>query len=1529
MSPSRLQRAYQGWEMTHHNKATKHTHTSTKKYKKRKNVYSKLYQQLLIPGASPPTLRSPLPTRNKLYAPQLTPQPSVKKYFPVLHSPSIPQRGQHTYRTAPTPWIEVGRQMKQASLFGPYEWSTNPDIRFHGHGHRMGRKPKSTYRVLGQNIDNIPLDSDHSKSHHLVARAAGQDTGDIRLWQEIGIDPRNLPPEHQWRKRTEKKRIHTIHAYNKAEDFQCEQQHGGTMVLVSPRLIGRRQAQGTDTHGRWAWFTAGNHNGRAVTFISAYRPCDSQGTSTVYEQQRRTLGKTEDIDPRQRMITDLQTFIQQQHHRNRIVILSIDFNDDVRGHRFQSFLRATDMWDPILQQHGNNCPATCNKNTQNVPIDAIACTKGIVPEACGFSPPREGCASDHLQLWADFDPQSLFGTAHDHSPPEYDRLDPTKPKLVDSYNTKCYDAIKHHLPTIKQLAAIPANEFNYEHHRLYDQVLQDVTRRRLDIKQRLRHFYGGNIPWSPAYQQALNVMLLWRHMLLFRTRFRFRTKPKKKKKTYIRTLMKKTNIMHAFHVPVDQLQRLKIESQQHYRTVTKNAPALRQAFISQLDKDRAARRGTTPHIERHNRLRIEEQRRQGKVARKVRRKIKTPVDKVYYTDNNEKIECTTQSSIWQAASAEGIARFSQTKDTVPMESHVISQIGYFAEKDAVPHILGGTFDDSHIKDPYLRKILQYARMPLVIKQEGILPAEITKEEHIEGWQQQRHTTGSADMELAFTDHMAATYHDGMAEIDRLLREIPFAKNFAPTAFQNMVDFLILKKANVFDVSKMRIITMFNAAFNMNNKKIGRDIMNNAAKYHLMPKEQGGSVKGRRANYSLLEKVLHHDLYRSRRWAYSVISNDAKSCYDRIVLWVAAIALIRMGAPQPAVQTMITSIQRAQHYIHNAFGTSSVAYSNDSDIPLQGCGQGNGAGPVIWAAISAILINIIRDRGYGAQVISRFKTILCHYCGFAYVDDTDLVEGATSPATTGDDISTLTQELLTWWNGLLRATGGALRPDKSFWTLVDFTFHNGSWRYKTISELPATLNVSDAEGTPCVLKCLEACDAEETLGVKVAADGNWTAAAEALKEKAIALANQLRTGYIDKKDAWYVFNHVFARTLEYPMPATSITEAQWNDILKPFFPIFLNKIGIASTFPRALIFTPTRFQGLGICHPYFWQQIIHLEPILAEPNTDSNLGHLINSFAEEIRTEAAWPGPLSSIPSEILTSVVTHGWLRDTLIFFRTNQVTLHDPLPHLALQRQRDRFLMQVFLEDLQYSGDDLYQLRLCMQAKEAISLSDITTMDGKSLRSGALYSPALYRREQPTSESPRVPPRHCLKWTLWNEALRRLCSRSNLLRAPLGDWFPADPSTSPWKWWYSPLYNGTGRLYGKHGHVWREYRQISRATRHSMGRFASVASLSTSFRSNPVDLPKILCKADVVPLHKPGVRLDQYQFKLIGHSTCPPPPPTPLPPNTLTEALDHLHPDSRWAVHDAICHSDTFAVASAITAGTCLAVSDGSYHAG
>jgi hypothetical protein len=142
---------------------------------------------------------------------------------------------------------------------------------------------------------------------------------------------------------------------------------------------------------------------------------------------------------------------------------------------------------------------------------------------------------------------------------------------------------------------------------------------------------------------------------------------------------------------------------------------------------------------------------------------------------------------------------------------------------------------------------------------------------------------------------------------------------------------------------------------MNNKKLGRDMMRSAEASNILAREQFGSRKHHQSNTAALNKRLTMDILCQGRQAGALCSNDAKSCYDRTVHNIATIAMRRTGMPPEPVRSMFETLQKAAHRVTTAYSISTQTYGTKLAIPYQGVGQGNGAGPAIWAVISTVII----------------------------------------------------------------------------------------------------------------------------------------------------------------------------------------------------------------------------------------------------------------------------------------------------------------------------------------------------------------------------------------------------------------------------------------------------------------------------------------------------------------------------------------------------------------------------------------------
>jgi len=156
-------------------------------------------------------------------------------------------------------------------------------------------------------------------------------------------------------------------------------------------------------------------------------------------------------------------------------------------------------------------------------------------------------------------------------------------------------------------------------------------------------------------------------------------------------------------------------------------------------------------------------------------------------------------------------------------------------------------------------------------------------------------------------------------------------------------------------------------------------------------EQYGSQAGLAAIFQSLNMQLFLDVMQQRKIPVAICSNDAKSCYDRIIHGFAALAALHLGVPLMAIEVMFGTIQQLHHFIRTAYGDSLKSFSGtNSSKPIQGLGQGNGAGPAIWAIVSSPILDSVRNAGYGVKLRSSVSKSKITTVGNGFVDDMDLL-----------------------------------------------------------------------------------------------------------------------------------------------------------------------------------------------------------------------------------------------------------------------------------------------------------------------------------------------------------------------------------------------------------------------------------------------------------------------------------------------------------------------------------------------------------
>jgi hypothetical protein len=130
-------------------------------------------------------------------------------------------------------------------------------------------------------------------------------------------------------------------------------------------------------------------------------------------------------------------------------------------------------------------------------------------------------------------------------------------------------------------------------------------------------------------------------------------------------------------------------------------------------------------------------------------------------------------------------------------------------------------------------------------------------------------------------------------------------------------------------------------------------------------EQFGGRNGLTSILQVINKRFTLNVTRQSKIFLALCSNDAKSCFDRVVHAVTSIAVQQQNVPKYVCICIFTTLQNTRHIIRTVYGDSEAGYVDTlSLIRYHGIGQGNGSGPTIWEIVSSPVLNALQAQGYG-------------------------------------------------------------------------------------------------------------------------------------------------------------------------------------------------------------------------------------------------------------------------------------------------------------------------------------------------------------------------------------------------------------------------------------------------------------------------------------------------------------------------------------------------------------------------------------
>jgi hypothetical protein len=392
------------------------------------------------------------------------------------------------------------------------------------------------------------------------------------------------------------------------------------------------------------------------------------------------------------------------------------------------------------------------------------------------------------------------------------------------------------------------------------------------------------------------------------------------------------------------------------------------------------------------------------------------------------MEMTSKQDMEHAIMTENESKYWQTSTTPFMQPPLLTDFGYLGIGQHAQDVLRGAYTVPPSVDMYTAKFIQHLHMEPAIESAQPISIFFTTEEWKAGWKKAKERTAVGSDFMHFGHFKAGCTNDVIANFEATMANIPLLSGYSPLRWKKVIDCMLLKREANYQVDKLRTIVLFDPEANQNFKFLGKAVMHHAEQYGQLAEEQYGSRKQKTAILHALNKRLSYDILRQTKTVGALCSNNAKSCYDCILHSVASLCLQRLGLPESAAVCIFTTLQNLEHTVRTVYGNSDHSYGgNIWAVPMQGIGQGNGTGPMLWAVVSTPVLKVMRTEGFGTYFVACLTGESIRFVGYSFVDDTDLIQTTRDLQDSEPEVVAEMQRSLNTWEGVIRATGGTLVP----------------------------------------------------------------------------------------------------------------------------------------------------------------------------------------------------------------------------------------------------------------------------------------------------------------------------------------------------------------------------------------------------------------------------------------------------------------------------------------------------------------------
>jgi len=185
------------------------------------------------------------------------------------------------------------------------------------------------------------------------------------------------------------------------------------------------------------------------------------------------------------------------------------------------------------------------------------------------------------------------------------------------------------------------------------------------------------------------------------------------------------------------------------------------------------------------------------------------------------VEFSDQTTIEAACFWENAQWFCQVSNMPFLVSPLLEDVSLFGIGASADEILQGIYVAPVGMDSWASCLILHLRLRQGVAVENQVPAVITTEQHIKGWRKAHERTSAGPSGLHFGHFIAGSCHPLIADFEACMSHIPYATGYSPECWRCGINVELVKKPGNFRVSDMRMIILYEADFNQNNKLLGK------------------------------------------------------------------------------------------------------------------------------------------------------------------------------------------------------------------------------------------------------------------------------------------------------------------------------------------------------------------------------------------------------------------------------------------------------------------------------------------------------------------------------------------------------------------------------------------------------------------------------------------------------------------------------------------------------------------------------------